>query len=190
MTEKSTLRLEVRQTLEALSPEQRMTARTSLTSRLCEDGSLLHQLCEKNATLLGFMPLDDEIDPTQAMQWWLDQGGNLAVPVTDWATRTMQASRIPSMDAPVFETRGHGLREPHENDVIPLTEIAAVLVPGIAFDTEGGRLGRGGGFYDRFLACLPDTCVTIGVCFRQQLRDRIPREPHDRVVATVIACEV
>jgi 5-formyltetrahydrofolate cyclo-ligase len=52
-----------------------------------------------------------------------------------------------------------------------------ILVPGLAFDPEGGRLGRGGGFYDRFLAGFQG--VKVGVCFPELVVDEIPMEPHD-----------
>jgi len=49
----------------------------------------------------------------------------------------------------------------------------------LGFDREGHRLGRGGGYYDRFLAALPETTPRIGVGFEIQMRDSIPTEPHD-----------
>jgi 5-formyltetrahydrofolate cyclo-ligase len=52
-----------------------------------------------------------------------------------------------------------------------------ILVPGLAFDAEGGRLGRGGGFYDRLLEGFAG--VRVGVCFQERLLNEIPREPHD-----------
>lgn len=53
-----------------------------------------------------------------------------------------------------------------------------VLVPGVAFDARGGRLGRGKGFYDRFLHQFPNACP-IGVCYREQLLPEIAMEEHD-----------
>jgi 5-formyltetrahydrofolate cyclo-ligase len=67
-----------------------------------------------------------------------------------------------------------------------------ILVPGLAFDAKGGRLGRGGGFYDRLLARFQG--VKVGICFNETLFEEIPREGHDAVmdfVATpdgIISC--
>jgi len=61
-----------------------------------------------------------------------------------------------------------------------------IVVPGMAFDREGHRLGRGRGYYDRFLAKYPEV-KTIGICFDFQLLDSIPTEPHDRLVEEVIS---
>jgi 5-formyltetrahydrofolate cyclo-ligase len=61
-----------------------------------------------------------------------------------------------------------------------------VLVPGLAFTADGRRLGQGGGHYDRFLARLSPRCVTIGICFHEQLVDDLPIEPHDVLVRLVV----
>lgn len=60
------------------------------------------------------------------------------------------------------------------------------LVPGLAFTADGGRLGHGGGYYDRFLADFPG--IAVGVCYGRQLVDALPRAAHDIGVWTVI-CE-
>lgn len=64
--------------------------------------------------------------------------------------------------------------------------IDVVIVPGLAFTTDGHRLGQGGGFYDRYLPLLRPDCVTIGVCFREQIVETVPGEAHDRIVGNVI----
>lgn len=61
-----------------------------------------------------------------------------------------------------------------------------VFVPGVAFDPMGYRVGFGSGFYDRLLADLPGSAVTVGLCYDFQLIDRCPRESHDRPVDWVI----
>jgi 5-formyltetrahydrofolate cyclo-ligase len=61
-----------------------------------------------------------------------------------------------------------------------------VLVPGLAFNRQGDRLGRGAGFYDRYLAGLDTAVVTVGVAFHLQLIDDLPRETHDFRVRTVV----
>jgi 5-formyltetrahydrofolate cyclo-ligase len=65
-------------------------------------------------------------------------------------------------------------------------QIDLLLVPGLAFTKAGGRLGRGGGHYDRLLAGLATHTRTIGVCFTTQLVDGLPMEAHDRPVERVI----
>jgi 5-formyltetrahydrofolate cyclo-ligase len=65
-------------------------------------------------------------------------------------------------------------------------EIKLMIVPGLAFTRDGHRLGRGGGFYDRYLALLPSTAVKIGVCFSVQIVPSLPAEPHDQHMNAII----
>ncbi|MCL2024992.1 MAG: 5-formyltetrahydrofolate cyclo-ligase [Coriobacteriia bacterium] len=69
---------------------------------------------------------------------------------------------------------------------IDVDELDVVLVPGVAFSTQGDRLGYGKGFYDRFLTTLPPHVVTIGLTYDETLFDELPTEPHDRRVAYVV----
>ena len=79
------------------------------------------------------------------------------------------------------------VREPAFTDarVIQPAEIQLILVPGLAFTRTGLRLGRGGGFYDRFLAKLPRSTFKLGVCFAQQFVESLPDEAHDQRVDAV-----
>jgi 5-formyltetrahydrofolate cyclo-ligase len=80
------------------------------------------------------------------------------------------------------------VREPAETvtGIIVPADIKLILVPGLAFTRDGQRLGRGGGFYDRFLAQLPAHAVKLGVCFDLQMVAELPAELHDQRVDAVI----
>ena len=76
-----------------------------------------------------------------------------------------------------------GIMEPSED--APLTkEVDLVIVPGMAFDAQGNRLGRGGGFYDRLLPSL--SCPKVGVCRRHQFVDEVPVQQWDCKVDIVV----
>ena len=81
-----------------------------------------------------------------------------------------------------------GLREPEPLRCprVSTAEIDCVFVPGIAFDSDGHRLGRGGGFYDSFLSQAPASCASIGLFFAAQKVHRVPREPHDQKLTSII----
>ena len=66
-------------------------------------------------------------------------------------------------------------------------QLDIIIVPGVAFDVEGGRLGRGGGYYDRFLA--EAKCVKIGIARESMIVDIIPKESHDIYMDTVVTEE-
>jgi 5-formyltetrahydrofolate cyclo-ligase len=71
--------------------------------------------------------------------------------------------------------------------LILLEQIDVVLVPGLAFDRLGNRLGRGKGYYDRFLRRLPDRTLTIGLAWDSMLRDHIPHNENDCPVKMIVA---
>ncbi len=90
----------------------------------------------------------------------------------------------------VLVTGQHGIPEPGADaPLVSPAELDLVLAPGIAFDRNGGRLGQGGGDYDRLIAALLPTCATIGWCHPFQLVNRVPTEPHDQRVQLVITPE-
>ena len=65
-------------------------------------------------------------------------------------------------------------------------EIDLILVPGVAFDLQGNRLGRGGGYYDRFIKSQPHTTTLVGVAYEFQLVDKVPANRHDQKMHHVI----
>ena len=92
-------------------------------------------------------------------------------------------------DATQLKSGAFGVMEP-DPDQCPAfdpREAALIFVPGVAFTNEGGRLGRGRGFYDRLLASLPPELLRVGVCFPDQILADLPREPHDQKVDVVLS---
>ncbi len=78
-----------------------------------------------------------------------------------------------------------GILEPTEDCMaVPESEIDLIIVPGVAFDRQHNRLGRGKGFYDRLLSTLD--VPKIGICYDFQLKDRIPVEPFDRKMDLIV----
>lgn len=73
-----------------------------------------------------------------------------------------------------------GIREPKpECPVLVPSGRDLILVPGTAFDRRGYRMGYGGGYYDRFLSMIPDSCVCAGLAFPEQIADEIPVDSYD-----------
>jgi 5-formyltetrahydrofolate cyclo-ligase len=85
-------------------------------------------------------------------------------------------------------TPGHwDLLEPGAHcERVPAHEIDLIAIPGLAFTRAGGRLGRGGGFYDRFLLAAHPQAWKAGICFERQILPTLPREAHDHEVDIVI----
>jgi 5-formyltetrahydrofolate cyclo-ligase len=70
---------------------------------------------------------------------------------------------------------------------VPLEDIDLIIVPGIAFDKKNVRLGRGHGYYDRFLCALPNKTRTVGLAFDFQVVEHLPQDSHDIPVWMTIA---
>jgi 5-formyltetrahydrofolate cyclo-ligase len=95
------------------------------------------------------------------------------------ATRepAMEFAECAAADLAAGATRA--LEPPATAPVVPGREVDLVAVPGIAFDTRGGRLGRGRGHYDATLARLPRSAFRVGLAFESQIVPAVPTEPHD-----------
>ena len=78
-----------------------------------------------------------------------------------------------------LEIGAFGIEEPSGEDFKDYHEIELGIIPGVSFDRQGNRLGRGKGYYDKLLPLLPHS-YNIGICYRFQAREEIPAEPFDR----------
>ena len=124
------------------------------------------------SNIMLFASLPDEIPTHNVIEQWAE-------------TKNIYLPRVNGNDLDIIKYEPGMLRkgsydimEP-EGDVTVSPEILdLIIVPGVAFDRQGNRLGRGKGFYDRFLT--QTHAVTIAVCFNCQLVDKIPTEPHDQ----------
>ena len=139
-------------------------------------------------TVLAFLSMKNEIGTACILRQALAQGKALAVPkVVGDNLVFYQISDIEKEVAP----GAFGILEPVPGlsplDTQALSgQRALVLVPGLAFDKENYRLGRGKGFYDRFFASCGNSLFKIGIGYSFQLVDRVPKEPHDLKLDAII----
>jgi len=170
---KTELRSQVRAALEKISPAVRAVESIGLCERLEPQ---LHSA----RTILFFAPLPSEIDLWPLLEKSLQAGKTVALPWFDPATQTYLVRRVENLEGDIVTGR-FGVREPASSCVeMPPMKFDLVLVPGVAFDVSGNRLGRGKGFYDRLLA--KTSGVKCGVGYDFQLLEKIPAEPHDAKV--------
>lgn len=80
----------------------------------------------------------------------------------------------------------YGILEPESNCCMDAKNIDLVVLPGLAFDSEGGRLGYGAGFYDRFLCNLRDDVMLIGLAYKFQIVEKVPMDSHDYRIEKII----
>ena len=100
----------------------------------------------------------------------------------------MQFCEVLSVNELGMGTRNLNILEPasHSTRVVAPEEIDLILVPGLAFTRDGQRLGRGGGYYDRYLGRLSASTVKLGVCFECQIEATLPLDEHDQQVHAVV----
>jgi 5-formyltetrahydrofolate cyclo-ligase len=169
---KQALRDQVRAAVARMEPGERVTASAQARALLAAQ-----PLWRTAQWVLFFAPLPEELDVWPLLTAALSTAKRVALPRFVAKTRTYEACQIldPRLDLQV----GHfGIREPHSR-CAPLasTRLDLILVPGVAFDLQGRRLGHGKGYYDQLLKGLGGT--TCGVAFDQQIVGEVPVEPHD-----------
>jgi len=176
---KASLRCQVRENLKRISPAQRES--TSSRARVTLEEQPIWQHAQ---TILFFAPMPDELDIWPSLPAALAAGKRVFLPRFVSATNSYAACEVKIPDADL--TLGQfGIREPSEScPQIPLNRLDFVLVPGVAFDLHGRRLGRGKGFYDRLLAAVRGK--TCGVAFDEQIVTEIPVEPHDVLLHCIL----
>lgn len=176
--DKTAVRKRMLSTLRRLSPDRREALSQILRSKLSSCEPL-----RTPRTILAFAPLPSEpcIDPV--LDAWRAEGRTVLLPRTLDTPGAMDLVELKSLmrDVPIG---AFGIRTP-VGSPYEGAPIEAILVPGVAFDHQGGRLGHGGGYYDRLLA-KDQGAVTFGVGFECQLEVTLPHEPHDRGVHFIV----
>jgi 5-formyltetrahydrofolate cyclo-ligase len=139
----------------------------------------------RSEILMIFLSTPQEVDTSQiALQAWNDRK-RVLVPRVNWDQRRMMPVEIRSLTTDVREGP-LGLREPVGGLPIPLAEIELVIVPGLGFDEQGNRLGRGRGFYDRFLSRKEFGGVSCGLGFESQVVQSVPTTKLDMSVHMLV----
>jgi len=169
---KALLRKQIRDALQKISPAARTALSVQIRDRLKE------QAIWKNAgAVLFFAPLPDELDLWPLLEEALAAGKIAALPRYHPAGKNYVACRVQNLRSEIAPGT-FGIREPAAWCAgIPLDRLDLILVPGVAFDWHGHRLGRGRGFYDRLLAGTRG--VKCGITFDEQMVNDVPAGPSD-----------
>ena len=179
-------------TITAEKARLRRQALDWLTTLSCEartagDETLFHRFLalpqiESVRTVLLYHGMDTEPDTVRLLSPLWDMGKQVCLPRC--LPGNQMEARLVQRDSTLVR-HPYGMLEPGPDcPLIPPDQIDLVLVPGLAFDRSGGRLGRGGGYYDRWLAGFSG--ITAALCRDGLLMEAIPRLPHDLGVDLVI----
>ena len=175
--QKSALRRSMTEQRDGLAPDVRRQASAAACAHAAEWLSAIGA-----DSFLAYAAFRSELDTRALLEWGWAQGIAVLLPKCHPSDRSMSIYRVRSMDE--LTSGAYGLPEPaiDRAELWPSVDrISAVLVPGLAFDADGGRLGYGGGYYDRFRAAAAgNSAPWMGLCFRLQVVPaRLPAANHD-----------
>jgi 5-formyltetrahydrofolate cyclo-ligase len=128
---------------------------------------------------------DTEVDTHELQRACLAQGKRLCLPRTERKTRGIIIHPVSDLERDLAASR-YNFREPLATlPIVPAAEVDLVVVPGVAFDEHGNRLGRGAGYYDRFLERADVRAALCSLAFECQIVAAVPVLEHDRKVPAI-----
>ena len=166
--EKKELRNRVRAKVAAMGGEAKERASSEIISCLRE-----HIMVSGARVVALFSPLHDEPRIMRLVNE-LSLRLSVALPRVEGDVMRFYCYSPESLRVGAF-----GIDEPQDTPLVEPWEIDLMVVPGVAFTNDGARMGRGKGFYDKYMSHCDFRAHKVGVCFREQLVDNIPTEPHD-----------
>lgn len=182
---KSKIRSELLKLRDSLTPGEVSEKSKVITGRLME-----MEEYQNASVVMTYVHFRNEVETDSLIRQAMSDGKKVVVPVTDIFNRRM----VPSLLTAYPEDLEPGplkILEPKASSLRLCSPalIDLVIVPGVAFDLKGNRLGYGGGFYDRFLLLTKPESVYVGISFELQVLTRLERSPHDIPVDYVLTEE-
>ena len=156
-------------------------------SHLIENKLFELEAIKKAKTILFYASLPGEVDTFAMITKAIKLKKHICLPVVVKNQKNM----IPTLTKNLtdLENGHYGIAQPRPDASLEvnLKDIDAVIVPGLSFDKFCNRLGRGAGYYDRFLCRLPSRTVTVGLAFDFQLTESLPVEEHDVPLSVILS---
>lgn len=179
--QKAELRTRMRHFLSSLNVKQRTEKSRAIFSKLREE-----PLFKNAGSVFCYAALPSEADTAAILDDILGLGKSLYMPRMN-TSGSLDCCKIENLKEDLTPGR-YGVLEPGESSPVmtDFTKLDVALIPGLAFDRRGHRLGRGMGYFDRFLAGLKGNCFLTGLCFHEQLFDAIPYDQHDIAMNSII----
>jgi len=174
--DKKQLRKTIREQKQAMTP-----AEIEEKSRILGEKFATNEAYKNAATIYGYLPYNQEVRTVPMLEQALKDGKQVAVPKVCGDDMKF----IYLTDLSQVEKGYAGIPEPIADGPVADDPSALVLMPGLAFDPQGHRIGYGGGFYDRFLAAEPDH-PTLALCYDFQVFPHLDTEEFDIPVDAVL----
>ena len=152
----------------------------SQKSDIIKDKLFSEEAFKKANVVMFYVSLKDEVNTLNMIDEAIRAGKHVCVPVIVLEEKRLIAGGIKDRKEDL-EKQHFGIYQPKPGRVeeVPLEDIDLVVVPGIAFDKDNMRLGRGHGYYDRFLSALSKDTKTVGLAFDFQVVNNLPKDSHD-----------
>ena len=181
--EKNIIRKEILNKLRNQKEEDRKRKSRIILEKLFADPGF-----QCSHTILFYASFDGEVDTFEMMNRAKNQGKRIALPVISLPQKTMIPCYVNNLNEDL-EKGPYDIKQPKASraETLPADEIDLSIVPAVAFDAQNHRLGRGAGYYDRFLATFLKRKTAIGLAFDFQILDFLPVEEHDIPVTRVIS---
>ena len=179
---KKNLRKEMLERLHNISREERERKQKELKEKLFSLEEFKKAKC-----IMFYVSKHYEVNTHDMIDESIAMGKKVVVPITLKEEKVLKPSELKDRKAELIE--GHyGVHQPHEKHIRPvsLEEVDLILIPGLAFDKCGHRLGHGGGYYDRFLEKAPSTVITVGLAFDFQVVGELPKYATDIPINKVL----
>ena len=175
MPDKKTSRQDMTTRLKALSSQARQAKSLAIGDKLFGLENFKRARC-----VCFYVSLPLEVDTGFMIDKALSLGKTVCVPLSDSKTLELTLYQIQSRDD--LQKGAWGIQEPAADSArhVPAGKVDCVVVPGVVFDRENHRIGKGKVFYDRFLAKLNPDTFKVGLAFDFQVVDKISNDPHDK----------
>ena len=178
--DKSALRRTIREKKRAMTDQQIESASAELAERL-----FAHPAYQQAKALYGYLSYNQEVRTAAILERAQRDGKRVAVP----KVYGDEMKFLWLEDLAAVAPGAYGIPEPVADGPVAGDPAALVLMPGLAFDREGHRMGYGGGFYDKYLAAHPGH-PTLALCYGFQMLPHLETEAHDLPVDYVIWSDV
>lgn len=182
LEKKESIREEIRNRVNALSKEERLTMIEEIEARLFGFANFL-----ESKVVLLYKEKDPEVPTARIIKECYPLQKVVVLPAFKGEKKKVEFFKVDTPDA-LLKTGPRGVPEPDRSRCkpVPVDFIDIALIPGIAFDEKGGRIGTGDGYYDRLIPKLSITTRKVALTREAQMVPQVPMEPHDRFVDIII----
>jgi 5-formyltetrahydrofolate cyclo-ligase len=179
--EKNALRHELKLRLVQMSRDDRIAKSKQICGWIVDS-----DIFKQASVVMVYLSMPHEVDTTSLILTAWQQGKTVAVPKVSWEQRHMIPVEITSLETGL-KTDERGLRTPTNGIPVAFDEIDLVITPGLGFDNNGNRLGRGGAYYDNFFKHNEISAARWAVAYNEQMCNEIPHDENDISMNAVVS---